>query len=317
MFPKANGLGIQSMGRSFFFDARGRLWALSRVGASLMSLIDGPLRQMPGSPTNGQFWQVAASPDGRLVAVIRNDEDAALLVWDLEADEVRSLESSKGTVFWALTFLADGTLVSGDGSGNVLRWNLQDGTSTLIAKSPLPFIANLAPSRDPRFLLVTAWASVSLDENTIGTLSILDMHTRTFQTITSRGERVTAAALDSTTSLLVTTDGDGTVQVGSSQTDESHLFLVPKPINSWISPDGQWILVDFFPDDFALTVELKSALCLLRKPEGRPLHTLPREELLQHLRGLTNLRAVPDQTSRTGYRVDAEAFPGWGKIAFQ
>lgn len=42
-----------------------------------------------------------------------------------------------------------------------------------------------------------------------------------------------------------------------------------------------------------------------------PLDTLPYQELLGRLRGLTNLRAVEDAQSPGGYRVDAGSFPGW------
>jgi hypothetical protein len=35
------------------------------------------------------------------------------------------------------------------------------------------------------------------------------------------------------------------------------------------------------------------------------------EVLLQRLRGLTNLRVVPDESSGTGYRVEIGPFPGW------
>jgi hypothetical protein len=42
-----------------------------------------------------------------------------------------------------------------------------------------------------------------------------------------------------------------------------------------------------------------------------PLHTLPKEELLDKLRQLTNLRVVPDDSSPDGFRLDVGRFPGW------
>jgi hypothetical protein len=42
-----------------------------------------------------------------------------------------------------------------------------------------------------------------------------------------------------------------------------------------------------------------------------PFHTLPYEEFLERLRSLTNLRAVPDEESSTGYRIIIGSFPGW------
>ncbi len=46
-------------------------------------------------------------------------------------------------------------------------------------------------------------------------------------------------------------------------------------------------------------------------PEGAPFHTLPHEELLDRLRALTNLRAIPDDEVQGGYRIEHAAFPGW------
>lgn len=42
-----------------------------------------------------------------------------------------------------------------------------------------------------------------------------------------------------------------------------------------------------------------------------PPHALPHDELLARLRSLTNLRAVPDADSPTGYRIEPGPFPGW------
>ncbi len=49
-------------------------------------------------------------------------------------------------------------------------------------------------------------------------------------------------------------------------------------------------------------------------PEGPPFHTLPHMELLVRLRGVTNLRAVEDRASATGYRIVNGPFPGWKTV---
>jgi hypothetical protein len=46
----------------------------------------------------------------------------------------------------------------------------------------------------------------------------------------------------------------------------------------------------------------------LSKP---PLHTLPHAELLKTLKSLTNLRAVRDPLTRTGWKIELGPFPGW------
>ena len=52
-------------------------------------------------------------------------------------------------------------------------------------------------------------------------------------------------------------------------------------------------------------------------PEGTPFHTLPYEDLLERLRGFTNLRVVADENSETGYRVIIGPFPGWKTLPNQ
>ena len=50
---------------------------------------------------------------------------------------------------------------------------------------------------------------------------------------------------------------------------------------------------------------------LWRVPQGRPFHTLPREEFLERARALTYLRVVPDGSASVGYRLDPVPFTGW------
>ena len=49
----------------------------------------------------------------------------------------------------------------------------------------------------------------------------------------------------------------------------------------------------------------------LSKP---PLHTLPHDQLLATLRALTNMRAVRDPSSGTGWKIEIGPFPGWAKV---
>jgi hypothetical protein len=43
-------------------------------------------------------------------------------------------------------------------------------------------------------------------------------------------------------------------------------------------------------------------------------HTLPYEELLAKLHSVTNLRAVRDSGSLTGWKIEAGPFAGWEKL---
>jgi len=47
-----------------------------------------------------------------------------------------------------------------------------------------------------------------------------------------------------------------------------------------------------------------------------PFHTLPYDDLMVRLKAMTNLRAVPDPESHTGYslEVDVAAYNGWAEV---
>ena len=73
-----------------------------------------------------------------------------------------------------------------------------------------------------------------------------------------------------------------------------------------ISPDLRWV---------ASTGE-DNTLRLWPMPDlsKPPLHTLPHDELVAKLKSLTNLRAVRDPTSATGWKIELGPFPGWKHV---
>jgi WD40 repeat protein len=73
-----------------------------------------------------------------------------------------------------------------------------------------------------------------------------------------------------------------------------------------ISPDGRWVV----------SSALDNTIRLWPMPDldQPPFHTLPYEDFLGRLRALTNLRAVPDETSSTGYALEPGPFPGWKTV---
>ncbi len=73
-----------------------------------------------------------------------------------------------------------------------------------------------------------------------------------------------------------------------------------------ISPDLRWV---------ASTGE-DNTLRLWPMPDlsKPPLHTLPHDELLAKVKSLTNIRAVRDPKSATGWSIELGPFPGWKNL---
>ena len=137
-------------------------------------------------------------------------------------------------------------------------------------------------------------------------MSMFDAETRTFEEITSHGNRVSAVALDPTGMIVVTGDADGVVRAGPITGEAPHL-LFGHELAIWsvaVSPDGKWIA----------SASQDGTIRLWPMPEGPPFHTLPYKEILERLRSLTNLRVVPDENSGTGYRVEIGPFLGWAHL---
>ena len=283
-------------------------------GCYVLSLADGRARQIPSDRPGGSYRKPAFSMDGRRVATARADKEAAIYVWDLEANTVQVLEQSRGQHFWDFTFAEDGSLFSSDFTGQLRRWNIRDGSSTVVYESQFPKGAMdcLTFTRDARVLVVCD-GSPALDQTYVGVATLIDAEHHTSRAISSHGNRVWSLGLDAAKTFLTTSSYDGTVRVGPISGEEPHVLRVGggEMTSARISPDGSWIAAQHKGD------ASKSAVCLLRRPGGPPLHTIPHEELLSRLRALTNLRVVPDKTSQTGYRFDKLPFAGWKEIPVQ
>jgi serine/threonine protein kinase/WD40 repeat protein len=255
----------------------------------------------------------AVSQDGRLGAAGSRlrPEGNLIGVWDLRSGEVRTLDPraegqecatdpSMHSAVLDAKFTSDGRLLSAGLSGLRL-WDLEDGTSTLLrpcAEGRYPFLGG---SREDRYLLM----EVDPPSKT-SNVSFHDLRTGVSRELTSHGNAVRSVALDPKGEIAVTGGFDGVVRVGPVSGEQPHLLYghIQAVTSVAVSPGGQWIASG--SDD--------GTIRLWPMPKGRPLHTLPHDELLARLRSFTNLRVARDEGSGTGYRVEAGPFPGWAVL---
>lgn len=123
----------------------------------------------------------------------------------------------------------------------------------------------------------------------------------------THGNRVISLAIDPSGRALVTGDSQGTVRVGTLSGGEPRLFEGHTgPVASVaVSPDGRWI---------ASASGSEIRLWPMPDLSAPPFHTLPHDELMAKLDSLTNLRAVEDEESPTGYSLEVGPFPGWRDV---
>jgi WD40 repeat protein len=275
----------------------------------LVPLAGGKPRQMPGYEHEKDWLNAFAfSPDGRLAAA--GGRRAVIRVWDLETGELRLIDLRQDREHcWGeavpdaydLAFLTNRELLTSDAWG-IRLWNLDDGTSRDVRPCRQKTFTHVRASPKGRRLLVV---DVELQKG-LSTFGLYDLESKTFREITSHGNRVFAATLDPTGTMVVTGDFDGVVRAGPVTGEEPHLLYADslQIVSVAVSPDGRWIS----------SSSQGGTIRIWPMPEGTPFHTLPYAEILERIRSMTNLRVVPDESSGTGYRVEIGPFPGWKNL---
>lgn len=273
-----------------------------------ISIADGKSMLLKRGLPERIYDSVAISPDGLSgagVAVHGLAEQHGIEIWNFESNTVHVIEQSKGKASFCVKYAPDGSLFSGDTSGNLYQWNLRDG-SHKVWKVGQGIVTAIAITKDGHYV-----ATVSLSANkwndvqsSTSEVFVHDLKNNSHSKIQSHGNRVFSIAFDPAGKKVVTGDLDGIVRVGSISGETPHLLMGHQQhiADVTVDPSGKWI---------ASTEYNKSEVRLWLMPEGQPLQTLPHDELLSYLRKLTNVRVTADKNSSNGYRVEILPFSGW------
>jgi WD40 repeat protein len=247
--------------------------------------------------------EIALAPDRKRVAaapMMGPTQDKVIRVWDLEQGTTQVIgplpgagEGEAGGVFGHLAFVGPDRLLAAV-EGKPILFDLREGGSRVLSAA---ITSTLFVSRSGGFGLGRAGYP--------GELVRFALDTGAPVPLPGHGREVTVATMDPTETLLATGSVDGTVRIGPASGGEPYLFFGHKGnlFALAFSPDGRWLASG--------GEDLKIRLWPVPDMTKPPLHTLPHDALLRRLRTFTNLRAIRDSQSVTGYKLEIGPFPGW------
>jgi WD40 repeat protein len=315
------------LARSLAFDPKNRYLFVVGAGVWVVPLDGSAPRKLPGFSQDTALNAAAVSPSGRLVATAfyygRGEKE--LRVWNLETGETRRFDLPDGKRgaavagethsgyergIFALAFVDESTLYTA-GDGGLRRWNLETGSHEMVAAAAAGYWMFGSFSADRPVVLTAERRAGQVEDCPRGAV-LRDLARGTSQPFASFGEcgawGQKAGVLDPSGAVAATGSRDGIVRVGRLSGGEAHVLLGHKGSldHIAISPDLRWLASTGEDDTLRLW-----PMPDLSKP---PLHALPHDQLLAKLRSLTNLRAVRDPSSASGWKVEVGPFPGWKNV---
>jgi hypothetical protein len=247
---------------------------------------------------DGPSFGVVLDPAGRLLARkarTDNPNNPTVTVHDLESGELWELdEPGEGAATYWHFDLAGRLLV---GRGGVLsRWDPATETSEILLDEG---VAGALPLPDGRLYVSgrKRWIH-DLEDGSRTMLPEAYQQTRPGRPLSFNADA----------SVFVIGNPDGEIRVGGMFDENPHFLLASEePTAKYrISPDGRWVAATGNGDEILLWP--------VPDLSRTPLHTLPHDDLVAKLKTLTNLRAVPDTESYTGYSIGVDPFPGWETV---
>ena len=304
-------------GADLVIDPSGKLVATGTRSGSvlLVPTAGGPVRELSDySESAADEFRLAFSPSGRLLAGAPGFgavEEMGMRVWDLATGESRVIGDIRG-VTSHLEFLDEehilwiglGVNPSEPGGGERV-FNLVDGSVEVIKETGDEYFRSVSPTKS--FMLTTKLVGDVFKTET--ELWLTDFESGARRWLRNYGGNTSAMDVHPTGQWIAAGDyRDGTVRVGPVSGKEPHLLL---------GHDNGVIRIVFSPDGALIaSASLDGTVRLWPMPDMSkpPLHTLPRKELIAKLKTLTNLRAVRDTESSTGWKVEIGPFPGWETV---
>jgi DNA-binding winged helix-turn-helix (wHTH) protein/WD40 repeat protein len=276
-------------------------WGIGRV--FVVPLSGGSARELRGF-AQGYLYAVAFSPSGGEVAAAVLDgpvEEKVVRIWNLDDGQQHVLGPLPGAGdgpaggVESLEFLDGDRLVCGGPSGVFVMDRRHGGQRQL---SPRPSAAVTVDRRHEAVFAILR----NPDE-----LVRLDVRDST-STSVFPCPRCASVAVDSLASVVAAGSDDGILRIGPASGGEPHLFFARLGSSQRIafSPDRRWVASSGERDHVRLWP--------VPDVNRTPLHKRHHEELLGTLRSWTNLRAVRDTQSPSGWKLEPGPFPGWAKL---
>ncbi len=287
---------------------------------------------MDGDGVPRELWRfadhigsLAAGPRGRVVAAGGGQnvpEEAVIRLWDMETGAERVIDDGFGGAVRFLRFTSNGDLVTFRSlftatddaeffTGRLERWKLSEEVPRLLWQVELSGdrdygeVSDMSPNE--RTFLFKGHKGFWLYDQESDSFREVHNHHNPMLMQSRQGGAARQIVFGPSGEVVVSRDADGIIRVGRLDDREPHLLIGESRDIRWIevSPDGQWI---------AAVGKEESVLWPMPDLSEPPLHTLPHDELLARLRSLTNLRAVPDPESASGWKLEVGPFPGWEKV---